>query len=472
MIRLIIEKELREVIGSMKFAVTFGVCSLLIILSFLMGARNYGMWSRQYEAAKRENLRRLDGLTDWFSVQQNKIYLPPQPLAALVTGISSDIGRTVEVHGRGELTADDSRFNEDPIFAIFRFLDLDFIFQIVLSLFAILFAYDAINGEKERGTLRLSFANPIARHKYILGKLGGSCLGLGAPLLIPILLGCALLPALGVPMSADEWSRLALILAAGLLYFGAFLALSVMISSFTKRSAHSFLILLAVWILAVLITPRVAVMLAGRAVDVPSVDEVASQKGRYSSQIWADDRKKMAAYKPEPGGTDPGVMMQKFNKFMQDLADERDKKMEEFNGRLNELRENRRRIQQRLALWFARLSPAATFSLAATSLAGTSLSLEHQYMDAATAYQKILAKFMKEKTGMVSGGRMMIMRSAVEDGKKLEPINPHELPEFTWQPAALGSAAGQSLPDLGLLALYNIIFFLGSYLAFMRYDLR
>ena len=36
----------------------------------------------------------------------------------------------------------------------FRFLDLDFIFQIVLSLFAILFAYDTISGEKERGTLR------------------------------------------------------------------------------------------------------------------------------------------------------------------------------------------------------------------------------------------------------------------------------------------------------------------------------
>jgi ABC-type transport system involved in multi-copper enzyme maturation permease subunit len=472
MIRLIIEKELREVIGSTKFAVTFGVCSLLIILSFLMGARNYRMWSRQYEAAKRENLRQLEGLTDWFSVQQNKIYLPPQPLAALVTGISSDIGRTVEVHGRGELTADDSRFNEDPIFAIFRFLDLDFIVQIVLSLFAILFAYDAINGEKERGTLRLSFANPIAKHKYILGKLGGACLGLGAPLLVPVLIGCALLPVLGVPMSADEWTKLALILSAGLLYFVVFLALSVMISSFTKRSAHSFLILLAVWILAVLITPRLAIILAGRAVDVPSVDEVASQKSRYSSQLWAEDRKKMASYKPEAAGTDPSVMMQQFNKFMQDIADERDKKMEEFNSRLNEERENRRRVQQRIALWLARLSPAATFSLAATALAGTSLALEHQYMDAATAYQKVLAQFMKNKTGMVAGGRMMIMRSTVEDGKKPEPINPRELPEFTYPPMTLGTVFGQSLADLALLALFAMIFFLGSYVGFIRYDVR
>src|ERR1051325_11113052 len=104
--------------------------------------------------------------------------------AALSTGVKLMIRLIIEkelreVRGGGELTADDSRFNEVPIFAIFRFLDLDFIFQIVLSLFAILFAYDAINGEKERGTLRLSFANPIPRHTYILGKLGGACIGLG-----------------------------------------------------------------------------------------------------------------------------------------------------------------------------------------------------------------------------------------------------------------------------------------------------
>src|ERR1051326_7236398 len=159
MIRLLIEKELKEVINSTKFAITFGVCSLLIMLSFYVGAKNYQLWSRQYEAARSETLTQLQGLTDWFNVQQHTILLPPQPLAALVSGISHDIGRTFEVHGRGQLNADDSRFNEDPIFAVFRFLDLDFIFQIVLSLFAILFAYDSVNGEQERGTLSLAFSN-------------------------------------------------------------------------------------------------------------------------------------------------------------------------------------------------------------------------------------------------------------------------------------------------------------------------
>ena len=186
MLKYIIEKELRDMISSTKFVVTFAICAVLILLAFYTGAQNYRVSQSQYQAAKTENLRQLEGLTDWIMVRNFRIFLPPEPLAALVTGISNDIGRSVTVQGRGELATQDSRFSDEPVFAVFRFLDLDFIFQIVLSLFAILFAYDAINGEKERGTLRLTFANAVARAQYILGKIIGSFLALAVPLVLPV----------------------------------------------------------------------------------------------------------------------------------------------------------------------------------------------------------------------------------------------------------------------------------------------
>lgn len=471
MIKLIIEKELRETIGSTRFAVTFGVCSVLILLSFYVGAKNYQMGVSQYEAAKRENLRRMEGLTDWFSVQEYRVFLPPQPLAALVTGVSNDIGRTTEVRGRGELVAEDSRFNDDPVFAVFRFLDLDFIFQIVLSLFAILFAYDAISGEKERGTLRLTFANAVPKDKYILGKLIGSFTALALPLIVPMLIGCLFLPLLGVPMKPDEWARLALIIFCGLLYFGAFLMIAMFVSSRTQRTSSSFVLLLVIWIFAVLIVPRTSVLLAGRAVEVPSVDEIASQKNRYSSQLWEEDRKKMATYKPV-AGADPNTVMQDFNKFMQTIADERDKKMDEFSGRLNEGRANRQRVQERFAFGLARISPAATFSLAVTNLAGTTLSLKDHFQQQATAYQAEYAKFMKAKTGMVTGGRMMVFRSETDNGQKPKPIDANEMPSFSYEPVPMGTVLGAGLPDMGLLAFFNLIFFIAAYAGFSRYDVR
>ncbi|HEV8539445.1 MAG TPA: ABC transporter permease subunit [Bacteroidota bacterium] len=472
MIRLIIEKELREIIGSTRFAITFAICSILILLSFYVGARNYQVSLARHEAAKRENIRRMEGLTDWFSVQEVRVFLPPQPLAALVTGVSNDIGRTTEVRGRGELSAEDSRFNDDPIFAVFRFLDLDFIFQIVLSLFAILFAYDTISGEKERGTLRLSFANAVPKDKYILGKLVGSFLALAVPLVLPMLIGCLLLPLLGVPMNSDEWLRLSLIIGCGLLYFGAFLSIAIFVSTRTQRTSSSFVMLLVVWIFAVLIIPRTSVLFAGRAVDVPSVDEIASQKNRLSAQLWEEDRKKMGTFKPAASNNQPEKIMQEFNSFMQSIADEREKKMEEFGGRLNEERANRQRVQERLAFGLARVSPSATFSLAATSLAGTSLSLKDHFREAANAYQKQYARFMKEKTGMVTGGRMMMFRNETDNGHKPKPIDPGEMPSFAYDPPSVGNVFGAALPDIGLLALFNIIFFIAAYVGFLRYDVR
>jgi ABC-type transport system involved in multi-copper enzyme maturation permease subunit len=471
MLKLIIEKELREIIGSTKFAATFGVSAVLILLTFYVGAKNYRVSVEQYEAAKKENLRKMEGQTDWLMVRNHRIFLPPKPLAILVTGISNDVGRTIEVAGRGELAAEESRFNEDPVFAVFRFLDLDFIFQIVLSLFAILFAYDAINGEKERGTLRLSFANACPRSTFILGKIFGAFAALAAPLLVPILLGCLILPILGAPLTGDDRIKLALVILAGLLYFGVFLTLSVFVSSLTHRSSHSFLILLVIWIFAVLIVPRAAVLIAGRAVDVPSVDYVASQKNRLRQQLWQEDRKKMSAFKPAPN-ENPQEVLKQFNEMMQKNADERDKKMREFSGRLNEERRNRQLAQERLAFALARLSPTAAFSLAATNLAGTSIKLKEHFVNEATAYQQAYASFMKEKTGMNLGGGFIMMRVVEGEEQEKKPIDPHELPAFVYRDPSSQEVIQAAVPDIGLLAVFNLIFFAGAFVAFQRYDLR
>jgi ABC-2 type transport system permease protein len=471
MIRLIIEKEIRELVGSTKFAITFGACALMILLAFYSGARNYQVSVAQYEAAQREDLRQLEGVTDWTNVRQRRIMLPPQPLAALVTGVANDIGRTVEVQGRGELTAEESRYGDDPVYAVFRFLDLDFVFQVVLSLFAILLAYDSVSGEKERGTLRLSFANAVPRAKYLFGKIIGSTLGLLLPLLIAILAGCLILPALGLNLGPDEWKRLALIVLAGLLYVSAFLTLAVMISSLTQKSSTSFLVLLVAWIFCVLIVPRTSVLLAGKAVDVPTAEYLASQKSRFLQQAWSEDRQKMSNFKPsdEAKGEE---MFKEFNRFMSKLSEERDLKMKEFASRLNEDRQNKMDAQLRLSLGIARVSPAATFSLAATSLAGTSIELKQHYRKEAEGYQVAFANFIKEKTGMNPSGGMIMMRIETDHDAKPKPINPAELPAFQYTPMSLAMVGGSVIFDVGLLAFFNLLFFGCAFAAFLRYDVR
>ena len=467
---VVVRKELRDIMGTMKFAVTVGVAIVLILLAFVAGASNYRASVARYEAAQQQEMRKLEGVTDWLAVREHKIFLPPEPLASLFPGVSNDIGRTIDITGRGEVVGTGSRYGDEPALAAFRTLDLDFILQIVLSLLGILFAYDAVNGEKETGTLRLTLSAALPRTRYIAGKVTGRYLAVVIPVVLALLSGCTVLPAFGITMTPQDWARFALIVAAGLLYCGVFVMLSVAVSALTHRSSTSFLVLLIVWITSVLIIPRLAVVFAGHAVDVLSVDDIAAQKTRLSMQLFAEDRAKTATFQPT-SLSNPDSAMREFQTFMGTMADERDKKLHELSDRLNEERQNGLARQRRLALGLACVSPAAMFSLAVTSLAGTSLDLEGNFLTSARDYQLAYGNFMTEKTGMNPGGAMIIMRRSTDDTRH-QPINPNELPVFEYRRPDIAQSIPEAGIDLGLLAGLNAVFFFLAYWRFLRYDVR
>ncbi len=109
-------------------------------------------------------------------------------LGAIATGIDEAVGRVASVNIAYDPNLVDSKYESNPVFSVFGALDLTFIVKIVLSLFAILFTYDAIVGEKERGTLKLTLSNRVPRDRLILGKVIGGFVSLLIPLIIPLIL--------------------------------------------------------------------------------------------------------------------------------------------------------------------------------------------------------------------------------------------------------------------------------------------
>jgi hypothetical protein len=219
-----------------------------------------------------------------------------------------------------------------------------------------------------------------------------------------------------------------------------------------------------------MIIPRAAVLIAGRAVEVPSVDEMSSKKSRYAASLWEADRKRMAEFRAEEG-TPPEEVMQKFQKFMGDIMSERQQKIDAFAARLSEERANRQRQQQALALRLARISPAATFSLSSMAIAGTGLGLQRDFARAAGDYQLVYAEFIRGKTGQNPGGGF-VFRITSDNEPEKKPINPAEIPPFTFAVRPLAEEARSFVPDLGILALYALVFFFGTFISFLRYDLR
>jgi ABC-2 type transport system permease protein len=467
MLRLLIRKEIAEIIRSPKFWLTYGVMAALILLAFFMGAANFRVAIGEYEAAQAEARRSVEGSTSWQEVRTS-VFLKPEPLHALVSGVSNDIGRSSQIGQYGLFgEARNSRFNADTIYAVFRLLDLRFVFGIALSLFAIVFGFDAVNGERERGTLALAMANAVPRDQILLGKGLGMTLALGLPLLIPILVGSLLLPLLGVPMEGGDWVRLALVVCAGFLYLGVFVTLSILVSSLTSSSSTSFLVLLVVWILAVLVVPRLAVMSAGKLVDVPSIDQTDHMKFDQSRQLMREQTEAMQAFWEEHRNSDWSQEERQaaFHEFWLDRQSTYNEKMDEFASRVDEDRRNRERVRQQLSLNLSRVSPTSVFGLAAVELAGTSLDLQHRYQDDVVAYRRQFLQFMTARLREQDPATLWAMDQEQE-------IDAADIPGFTMRDPATADLVGSALPDFAILFILNVVLFAGSVVAFRGYDVR
>ena len=484
MLMTLIVKELKNILLSPKFTATFAVCSILIVLSVFVGIREYRASVRQYETARQLVSEELRQQSDWSGLN-NRTYRIPDPMQIFVTGIGNDVGRWSDMNQLNPVKLRNSAYSDDPIFAIFRFIDFSFIVQIVLSLFAFLFTYDAINGERESGTLALVFSNSIPRSRYLSAKLIGSWLGLVIPLLIPVTVGVSLLFAYSIPFDLDHWYRLCSLLVVSAMFFTFFVSLGICISSLTRNSNISFLICLVAWVLFNLILPRAGVIAAAQAVTVPTVAEVEAQQAAYAKDRWEEHTKLFEQRFQERQKALAGLSKEERDSYENDhlwnwMEDddakrkEMQKEIEEHGTGLQEDLRNRKSAQERLAFTFSRFSPASAYQLAVMDIAGTNIDLKSNYEDALRTYRTAFNNFTqrKQKESGGRGGIRVTMDS--EKGMKIElprdrgSLDLTELPRFDLP----RSAFAFPILDAGILLLAALLAFAGSVAGFLRYDLR
>ncbi len=482
MFRVLLEKELKSIILSPKFAVTFGVFSVLLLLSAFIGIKDYHASVRQYETAVQLENQEIAETTSWNQLDVT-VHREPDPLHILAAGVSYDVGRLASAD-EADSKLRQSFYSDDTIFALFRFIDFAFIIQVVLSLFAILFTYDAVSGERERGTLRLQLSSAVPRPTYVLAKISGTWVGLIVPLLIPIGLVALMITVLNVPMEPTHWYRFMGIVGVSFLYFTVFVALGVLISSLTRLSRVSFLGLLVIWVVGVLIVPRASTMAAAQLVKVPSVAEVESAKDRYRLDRREDYRDELVAAMRQSTIVSAGNTEQELDSLREaQIAMQRSIRELMYDDIRNHQRlldedlRNRRHQQERIAFSLSRFSPPAAYQLAVVNIAGTSPDLKARYESAAAAHGQTLTDYRSAKQAEESTERELAHRTQNStimirlDGGD-EPVDATDMPRFQAPEVALSPAIRQSVIDIGVLALYSLIFIGGAFVAFSRYDVR
>lgn len=480
-------KELKSILVSPKFPVTFAVSSLLILLSVFMGIREYRASVDQYRAAGelvRQEMREARG---WMALN-NRIYREPDPMQIFSSGVHNDVGRLSGISQWESVKLSSSAYSDDPIFALFRFIDFTFIVQVVLTLFAILFTYDSINGERESGTLQLMLSNAVPRASVVTAKFAGAWLGLVVPVAIPVLLGVSLLLLFGVPMTGEHWVRLGLLLGASLLLFTFFIAFGILVSSLTRRSNISFLVCLVSWVAMALIVPRAGMMLAGQLVKVPTDAEVDSRQDSFSKDRWNAHftelsekwRKRMEPLEGLPEAEREAKREEMEWTWAEEDRRDRDSMHAVIDANARRLREdlrNRKLERERLAFTLSRFSPVSAFQLASMNLAGTDISLKTRYEDALEAYRAEFNRYKERKQRESGGSGGIRIEVDSQRGVKIDvgreiALDLTGLPEFTPKRPQLSEAVAASAADFGLMGLFTIASFAGAFAMFLRYDPR
>jgi len=465
MLKDIIKKEILDHLLSTKFLFMFIICSALILLSVYMGTAEYLADKKVYDddvAEVRQTLAPPRTYSDLSDGAAHRMFRVPQTLGALVKGVEDSAERMSYI-SMPEVSFSESKNESDPMTAVFGSFDLMFIVKMVLSLLAILLVYDAICGEKEKGTLKLMLANSVPRDRLLLGKAIGGYISLCVPLLIPLLLSLIYLSLHPrIVLTGEDWQRLTLIFLLFLLYLSVFFCLGLLVSSLTARSSTSLLVLLSVWVMLGMVVPKASVIMADHLRPIPTPNEIYTQTLTFSTQLQREQNQalmqKQQDLLAQLGTTNPQAnqeLQRVLSEFLTENARVFWSSVGENNARIYREYQLRKDAQAALAKNFSRISPVSSLTFAATTLARTGIDDYNRFEKTVREYKIVFSNMIRTDPDL--------------RGKEIDFAG---MPQPALEYESLSQSFIRILPDLISMVVMIALLTGGAYFAFIRCDVR
>ena len=288
MLVTLIRRELLDNLMTFRFAAAVFITLLLVVANTVVLLKDYEQRLTAYNAATQESHQKL---------RKEKVYSryamylvvhrPPNPLSIFNLGLDKQVGNEIAVYHAFVPTIWDADKHgaDNPFLNLFTSIDIALVFQGVLSLLALIFAYDALAGERERGTLRLVLTHPIRRGYILFAKYISAMLCLLVPLLISLLLSIILLTtSTTVSLNTDEFLRIGGIILTSLLYVSLFYLIGMCISALTRRTSTALMLSMFAWGFLVLVYPNLILT----AVDILPKPETQTSAYNQIKQMWEE----------------------------------------------------------------------------------------------------------------------------------------------------------------------------------------
>jgi ABC-2 type transport system permease protein len=362
--------------------------------------------------------------------------LPPAELSALAVGQRDVQPFWSQMSTRTKQTFFVNDEIENPAVLVAGRLDLAFVILVVYPLIILALTFDAVAGERERGTLALVLAQPVDPRRVLTAKLAARAL-LALLLTLILTVGAAL--ATGVPLGSGEaLLRLSLWCVVILVYGVFWFAVSLAVNARRMSAAASAVSLLAVWLGVVVVLPAIAAALVTVTQPAPSrlalttrlreaTDAAATKREDAMASFLADHPAYIAD--ATGGAPDPNVM----SMALQDAA-ERQMAPEyaAFDSALD--------AQRRTAESFRFLSPALVTQAALLDLAGSGEARFRSYERQFDAFHAEWREFFFSRTL----ARQM-----------LTPADWAAIPRFEFVEETIAAQGRRILPGLAVVLLLS-----------------
>ena len=198
----------------------------------------------------------------------------------------------------------------------------------------------------------------------------------------------------------------------------------------------SLLILLSLWIWLIVVHPKFSVFAAQKLAPVES--EARMEQRHF--QIYEDYRQKREKE------TRPRY---RFLLFIQRAKEEK-KLYDDFLNRFAQ--------QARVANWVSKVSPVGCYDSAMTAVAKTDLASHDRWLNSVRSFWSVYTAFHE------------VRQQKRIAGKEQEAKEMKHPPQFAMTPESFSEGLNRATPDILLLIFFNIIFFMLSYLFFLRYE--
>lgn len=514
MIRHIARKELSLNLVTFKFAVGTIVSLILTVVFVPILAKDYQQRLKNYSASVASNEEKLSKVKVYKNIKPT-IYQRPSVLSVFTEGLEKQIGKSAKVKPDDVPEILTTSEVNNPFLSAFPTLDVTLIFKVVMSVLAILVAYDMIAGEREQGTLRLMLSGKASRYQILLGKLLAGLVTLSIPTTGAFIVGLIALQVFPmVNFSGIDWIRAGLMFLTSLIFISAMYNVGLLFSCLMRRSSISLVFGLFVWIVCSVVIPNTSVYLAHYLRPIGTRE---AMDAHVKTLIEERDKKITELTKTLGTSGQQSFGIGPYGNFVL-FCDERllanYSKMyalstpirTRYADRIFEVQQHYlagRSKQKVLAGIMIQFSPVVVYENVMSVLAGTDLGGQSHFRDEVKAYSNEVIEYVRSKTDNFSSpiyftptpkedhpkmmkelASFMSKDKALADkdsfferfqkwqDQKVSPLNLHDFPRFISGHEPLSHTLKRALPQIMLLLLINALFFTLSFVAFLKYDVR